>query len=148
MAAFCRKVWRQNGRSLPYAFSAPNDCFDQETGRYLFGTGRLGLTCATFVIAVFQATGLSMIDLQSWPPRDEDAAWQRQMLRRLADHGAAPEHLASVQKEVGCARFRPEEVGGAAAADAWPATFEEARIQAETILDLLDRFSPSSNGTD
>src|SRR6185503_13834023 len=59
VAALCRKIWRANqSGSIPYAFSPPNDCFDTNTGAFLFGPTRHGLTCASFVLAVFHHAGL------------------------------------------------------------------------------------------
>ena len=138
VAAFCRKVWRQNRRRIPYAFSAPNDCFDVGTGRFLLGGSTLGLTCATFVIAVFQATGLPLVELESWPERLDDVEWQERMVALLKEHGADPRHVEHVEQEIGCARYRPEDVGGAAAHFPWPVSFEDAARNAEQILPLLD----------
>src|SRR5437879_3896379 len=68
IAAICRQVWRSNkAGGIPYAFSPPNDCFDAQTGAFLFGPTRLGLTCATFVLAIFDCAGLKLVDYGSWP---------------------------------------------------------------------------------
>lgn len=138
VSAFCRMVWRQNKKRIPYAFSVPNDCFGASTGRFLFGDSRFGLTCSTFVIAVFQATGLYMLELDSWPTRPDDAVWQQQIIAALQKTGADPAHIAILTQEIGAVRFRPEEVGGAAAHAPWPARFEVASSIARLILRLLD----------
>lgn len=145
VAAFCRRVWRQNGKSIPYAFSHPNDCFDSRTGQFLFGETKLGLTCATFIIAVFQAVGLKLLDLDSWPARPDDVQWQQSILDMLRQQGASADHLRSVDREVGAVRFRPEEVGGAAAHAPWPVGFGDASRIGEQIVDLLNSLPDRSN---
>lgn len=138
VAAFCRKVWRQNKGKIPYAFSPPNDCFDLTTGEFLLGGQRFGLTCATFVMAVFQATGLPLIDLNSWPSRPEDVAWQSQIIELLKKTDAELTHINRAQQEIGSARFRPEEVGAAAACQPWPTSIEHVLPIAEQIVNLLN----------
>jgi len=142
VAAFCRKVWRQNGRRVPYAFSVPNDCFNSVTGQFLFGPSRHGLTCATFVLAVFQATGFKMIDERTWRTRPDDGEWQQRIVGMLRSKGADPTHVAAVENEIGAARFRPEDVGGAAAHKPWPVLFEEATRIGNGIVRLLNADSP------
>ena len=142
VAAFCRKLWRQNGKRVPYAFSLPNDCFDVTTGAFLFGPTRHGLTCATFVLAVFQATGLPMVDQTTWQNRLDDDEWQRKIIELLRRKGADPAHVETVGRGVGGIRFRPEDVGGAAAHDPWPASFEVASRIGSQIVQLLNSVAP------
>ena len=139
VAALCRRVLRSNTRGIPYAFSAPNDCFDSNTAQYLLGPTRFGLTCASFVLAIFDAAGLPLVRYESWPIRpNEDAAWQRQVLEQLRAAGACVEHVQAVKSEIGSVRYRPEEVAGAAGSDAIPASYESARSLADAILAQLD----------
>jgi hypothetical protein len=60
VAARCRQILRSNKRGIPYAFSPPNDRFDLETGDFLLGPSRVGLTCASFVLAVFDSAGIRL----------------------------------------------------------------------------------------
>ncbi len=102
VAALCRRVSRSNVRGIPYAFSAPNDCFDPITAQFLLGPERRGLTCASFVLAIFDAAGLALVDHSAWPSRrEEDVRWQQQVLDQLRAVNATPEHLDAVQSEVG-----------------------------------------------
>lgn len=138
VAAFCRKVWRQNEKRIPYAFSLPNDCFDTTTGRFIGGGNMRGLTCATFVLAVFQATGLAMVEPDSWPRRSNDAEWQQKIIELLESTDADPAHIELVREESDNVRFRPEEVAGAAAQSPWPVAFPVAHTTAEQILKRLN----------
>ena len=138
VAALCRKVWRSNQKAIPYAFSPPSDCFDRETGVFLLGPTRLGLTCSSFVLAVFHAAGLPLVNYGTWPPPGEaDIAWQRHVVEKLREHRAPEEHVRAVETEVGSVRYRPEQVGGAAACDSVPASFEGADLLGRLIRDVL-----------
>lgn len=116
VAAKCRQVAHANGQFIPYAFSAPNGCFSEKTGEYLLGPTNLGLTCATFVLAVFAAVGVHLLNYSDWPVRADDVEWQTNVLRGLAAQpGVSPDHLQAVRNQVGFVRVRPTEVGAAAA---------------------------------
>lgn len=138
VAAFCRKVWRQNGKRIPYAFSFPNDCFDADNGAFLLGVSCIGLTCATFILAIFQAVGLRMVDESTWRNRDDDENWQRSIIELLREHGAPEEHVRAVEREVGAIRIRPEDVGGAAAYEPWPVVFDVAERVGQQIVIMLN----------
>lgn len=141
VAAMCRKIWRSNGRAtIPYAFSWPSDSFDDETGEYLLGPTRRGLTCASFVLAVFEAAGLRLVNYESWPVnRTDDHEWQEWVITTLetSNPPATAEHIAAVKSQLGAARFRPEEVAGAALVTPLPVEFE---IAAEHGLMVLGRL--------
>jgi len=84
VAAKCRQVWRANPDGIPYAFSPPNDCFDANTGAYLLGPTGHGLTCASFVLAVFESVGLRLVDQETWPAnRAGDEEWKQWVLLQL-----------------------------------------------------------------
>ena len=138
VAARCREVLRANERGgIPYAFSAPNDCFDEETGRFLLGPSHAGLTCATFVLAIFDYARVPLCIYGSWPNRSGDAEWQRSIIEQLKQDDASPEHIAAIEKEVGALRYRPEDVAGCAASDAIPCSFEIAEPLSRAILEKL-----------
>lgn len=114
LAAFCRRVWKKNSQGgIPYAFSNSENAFDLSSGAFIVGPTRFGLTCATFVIAVFDRVGLHLVDVSSWEKeRPGDREWQEQIVEKLKDR-ADQSHILHIQSEVGAARFRPEEVAAA-----------------------------------
>jgi hypothetical protein len=115
VAALCRMIWESNGSHVPYGFSAPWEAFDPATGELLIGPSVNGLTCATFVLAVFHAAGLPLIRYRTWPVnRPGDVEWQQHVVQHLWYSGAEDEHIQAVSVDVGCVRFRPEEVAAAA----------------------------------
>ena len=138
VAGISRLVWRENENGgVPYAFSAPVSAFG-EAGDFQPREGLIGLTCATFVMAVFSRAGLDLIDATDWPEREEDTEWQERMLQLLAQFGASEEHTSAVRGEVGSARYRPEEVAAAGAAETTPARFDVLNELVPRVLAILD----------
>lgn len=135
VAAFCRRVCRANPSGIPYAFSPASDCFNGETGSFLIGPDHFGLTCASFVLGVFHAVGVPLIQYDTWPAsRRGDIEWQQTIIAQLKEDGASPEHIRAVESEVGAVRYRPEEVAGAGIAVSLPVAFAEVVDLAEQIL--------------
>lgn len=147
VAARCRQILRANERrGIPYAFSPPNDCFDAQTANFLIGPSRTGLTCATFVLAVFDAAGIRLADYASWPAqRAGDDEWRQFVIKGLEDEesGASAEHVAFVRNEVGAIRYRPEDAAGCAAADQLPCPFSTAEpLSLEIVRQLQLLLKP------
>ncbi|HEY7089649.1 MAG TPA: hypothetical protein VH518_16240, partial [Tepidisphaeraceae bacterium] len=76
VAAQCREVGRAGvGRFFPYANSSPRGFFLNERLEFIYGAGSLGLTCASFVLAVFNFVGIDLVNYDSWPIRPGDEQW-------------------------------------------------------------------------
>lgn len=137
-------MWEANGKYVPYGFSDPRECFDEYSAKFLFGS-KIGLTCATFVLAVFEFCSVRLIDYESWQQRDDDIEWQTYIIdfkeRRWAKE---PDITIQRRAEIGNLRYRPEEV--AAAADMFPpsVTFELAKDRGEAIVADLASMNASS----
>lgn len=113
----------------------PNPCFDAR-GKWLLESTGIGLTCATFVLAVFQAQGLNIARLEEWQARSSDSAWKAKVIAALKPR--APEQARYLEEhELECVRYRPEEVAGAAASEGYPVGFDEAQSLGRRILDAL-----------
>jgi hypothetical protein len=144
IAAICRLIGEGNPDGLPYAFSPPNGCFDATTGRFLIGPTRYGLTCASFVLAVFETAGLPLVRYETWPnQRPDDRNWQEFVLSRLRDSNprASDAHIAALQEEIGAVRYRPEEVASAATLTDIPASFQIVQPLSMQLLDKLRRVT-------
>lgn len=138
VAAFCRMVLKANPNGIPYAFSPASDSIDKQTGKFINRAGGCGLTCATFVLAVFDATGLPLAQYNTWPSnRQEDELWREHIIGLLERSGAEPEHIQNVRAERDAIRYRPEEVAGAAACTTIPARFNAACELAGQIVAKL-----------
>lgn len=87
-----------------------------------------GLTCATFVLAVFQDFGFCLMKYDEWPKRASDKAFHTDMFLTLIRSPANPsqEHLDSVRKNIDCVRYRPIEVVAAGTSRHPPLGFDDA----------------------
>lgn len=77
LAAYCRLIveCHESGQ-IPYGIAYEGDYFDPATGAWLRGSVGEGLTCATFVMALYEALGLPLVAQETWPHRDSDVQWQ------------------------------------------------------------------------
>ena len=117
IAAFIIHRAEEAGRGeIPYSILRQGKSFD-ETGKYVTAGIGEGLTCATYVLAAFEALEISLVDLASWPVgRPEDQPWFLEILQLLAQAvpAAAPEHIAAQEAALpNVVRYRPEEVAAA-----------------------------------
>lgn len=141
LEAKARQVWRGNEYEVPYGFSHPSNCFDEETARFLFGTSRVGLTCASLVLAVFHFADFPLIEYESWENRPDDAEWQVYMCEQMEARGASDAEInARRRAEVGSFRYRPEEVAAASMEYSPPVTFAVAqKLGEEIVIELNQR---------
>ncbi len=128
-------------QQLGYAFHYRGELFDPMRGVFITTDGH-GLTCATFVLAVFASHGIDLLFLPSWEPRPNDVEWQEQVLAFMKRKRIDPKHVAFIEQEIGCCRFRPEEVVAAGTVDGseLPLGFREAEARGAAIVaELLRR---------
>lgn len=126
-AGLCRLLVRKyadTSTGIPYAAKYENSRFDSGTLGWTPGVGVSGLTCATFILATLKTYGVRLLRTEEWVTRPGDDEWLQYVVSVLGTQD--PVHAARVQAEVGCARFRPTDVLGGAAAHAVPASFEVA----------------------
>lgn len=103
----------------------------------------LGLTCATFLLALFDAAQVKLLALGSWDTDrtaercDEDEAAQRQIVLHLRSHD--PGHARLVEQDVGCTRVRAEEVAAASGMTERPADFARVEPEGRSVLSRLWR---------
>ncbi len=149
---YAKRVHRIVGTNLPYNFRFPNDVFDKETGELLLKRGE-GLTCSTFVLALLEATGTSLVRREEWPQRPDDKARHETLVEgrrqsflagndnKLSDD--ALEHLAFMNLQVNSVRIRPEETAASASVRPLPASFKSAVDAATELLEEYDKaFAP------
>lgn len=124
LAGYCATVGQQ-GMRVPYALGFDQAHLDDDLQLQL-GTDR-GLTCATFVLMMFARAGIPLLARETWQTRPEDVAAQQALvafLERTA--GVDPAHVAAVRQQVGCMRYRTEEVAAASAESVRPVAFTTA----------------------
>jgi len=145
-----RRMQGKPRQRLPYGFSQPQTPRIDADGEVILGGGA-GLTCSTFVLAVFEAAKVPWIDLSDWSRREEDDARHEQLLLKMRmgipEFGIPPaqsEHIRKVEKELPCIRVRPEEAAAPGLADRLPIGFEQAERFGHWILERLAEHSKRS----
>jgi hypothetical protein len=110
----------------------------------MLGPGAKGLTCATFILAVFNSVGVKLVDEEGWPIRQDEDRRFLEVVRNFA----TSEHLALLEQEIneGCKRIQPQEVLGACAC-ALPATFDASCEAGAQILGKLLLGSKQGTGS-
>lgn len=99
-------------KPIPYsAIFRPAGNFDS-SGHYIDKSDGSGLTCATFILAMFADYKMPLIDASSWPKRIEDFTWFRKIWKKLRT--SFPElkitWIEQFKQRRNLKRFRPEEV--------------------------------------
>lgn len=141
MVALCdriaRLLTRNEGPRIPYGLRYHETIFSMN-GEMQPGPQEHGLTCATFVLAMIRTFHPTFLDLESWPQREADAAWQRRVLTYLQRYKPDAD-LPRVEAEIGSRRYRPTEVAGAASHDKFPVVFSDAERAAQEIHHAFTR---------
>lgn len=138
-----RAVCRAVARTMPtihYSFRFdPEATLDRATSQVISQHAPYGLTCSTFVMAVFNSATVRLVDLTNWQTRAEDQAWYGRLLRYMARNGVDQTHIARITSDVTCLRVRPEEAAAACLAprDQLPAGFAHCEPNGREILRLI-----------
>lgn len=122
-------------KEIPFAFGKGNARVSSRGGIHLGHA--LGLNCCTFVMVLFERVSAPLLVGETWQTmgyvrRTEDEAAQRKVVKALKKDD--PEHAARVEAEVGCTRFRPEEVAAASGLDPRPVEFARAEPAGRQVL--------------
>ena len=137
VVALIQKIVEKNKLGqIPYAMVYGGMYFDRQTGVYLKDYVGEGLTCATFIMAVFESMGLPIIDVNSWKPRWSDRRWQEKTIDLLRN-GASERHIELLTESIGAPRFRPEEVTASSTLETQPAKFGKGRWAGFVLLQVL-----------
>lgn len=105
------------GTPIPYSvIFRPDKNFDQN-GHFINLNDGSGLTCATFLLALFNDYNLPLINISDWPEsRENDLKWLRKILKMLRNTVVKSENmpkwewLEQFRHRHRLKRFRPEEV--------------------------------------
>lgn len=147
VAAQARRVYRRfQAGGVPYGFG-PYTGYFGPNGEIRWTTPGNGLTCATFVLAVFDSAGVRLVMGETWPTdRPEDKQFQKEMIELIRNHASASEaHLKGMKADIGQVRFRVLEIAGAVSADAYPADFatsESLGRKLQTMIEVAAQTPP------
>ena len=130
LVGLCRLIAKKC-RTIPFGFSY-NGFYFTHAGDYIPRTLGDGLTCATFVMAVFETYSIPILKTEEWPSRQENHGWQAGQVQ-LIGHARGGFLASAIAAHIGQLRFRPEEVtAGAVSADR-PLSFRRAARLGERI---------------
>lgn len=124
-------------QQLPYSTTYNGIYFDPSL-RYTRDEPGEGLTCSTFIIAVLETLGLSIVVPEDWPVRDDDETAHEELLGALrSTDNVSPEHIQAIEAQPRGVRFRPEEVAAAVSEEQWPVAFPRAELLGFRIVEQL-----------
>jgi hypothetical protein len=142
IAGLCRQI-NDRKPEIPYGIVFDQSRFSED-GLLHLGDRSHGLTCATFVIAVFLSAGIDLLKEEGWPHRDEDDVWHDHIVYALEhtkfDYGISDEHIENIKSERGCTRFRPEEVAASLSIEETPADFDYASRTGLMFIDCMRKL--------
>ena len=133
--------------SISYApdFTSSKNSFDAK-GTYKQPRNSHGLTCASFVLEIFRAAFLLIINDETWIASEENLEWERSVIALLEKTGAEKEHIDKLKSNPKGMRIRPEELGGATdfPYKDWPINYLEASEKAKAVMNCLDNLCPGN----
>src|SRR6266702_843317 len=140
-----QEIAKENHDTIPYGIKyEPARAYFDPLGKWTGGSeGDDGLTCATFVMAVFDRFALPLIKTDEWPiDRPEDIEWKKtNFLEMLRNLNVSPVHIIKQTEHIeNQARFKPEEVAGATTYTDTPVGFNEVQQAAKAVLDELSAY--------
>lgn len=143
IAAMCRRILvRHSEKNIPYGVQYSGGGFTSD-GVLCLDDKDNGLTCATFILALYRQCGISLIDINNWQKRDSDQDWHKLIIDALKNSrwkfNISESHIENVSKEMGCARFRPEEVAISSAFILIPADSNDIVSEGEKLRNELLR---------
>ena len=136
LAAYCVMLDRERPL-IPYGLKFEESSLDDD-GRFTPGPNESGMTCSTFVLAIFEWATIPLLSRESWPSRPDDTEAQLKLVAYLRTTDATKEHIEAVEREVGCMRIRPEEVAAATTTEPRPIGFVDAEVIGLEVLAEFD----------
>jgi hypothetical protein len=133
VAGLLIKIARNKNR-IPYAFDSQGCAFDRQTLEYVQGPSGHGLTCATFIMAVFAIHAMPFFLVDTWPPLSElDKTRFEGLLKVMRREGVPEEHVRAVESNPASRRFSPEQVAAGVQLTPPAASYDEIRPLTEEI---------------
>jgi hypothetical protein len=127
------------GMFIPYGFSYNGQYFEP-TGQYI-GPQNHGLTCSTFIMAVFRTFGLELLATDEWPKAvGADQDFQKSMTEFFLVN--SPGRVNDLIDQWGSPRFRPEHVAAASTVDKVPLGLKDATNLGNRIVRDFRRRPP------
>jgi hypothetical protein len=140
LASLCALIASRSS-AIPYGFTY-NGLYFSESGEFKPRELGHGLTCATFVMALFETYSIPALITTEWGQAGfDDQIWQSQMTGRIGRERG--EWIAgAIGKHIGQPRYRPEEAAAGAVDKGRPLGFAKASKMGKQILQDLAKLRP------
>jgi hypothetical protein len=137
LAGLCRLI-ASRADKIPYGLNY-NGLYFSAGGEYLSRARGEGLTCATFVMAVFETYKIPILKLGEWSIRPEDIWWQLGQVQRMEQ--TYPLVAPAMKEFVGQARFRPPDATAGAISAKRPLGIKDAeKLGKRIVTDLMASY--------
>jgi hypothetical protein len=102
----------ENENKIPYSVAHPGGVVFKDKVWVGNEPGQ-GLTCATFIVELFNELGIPFIDVETWQARNGDAEWAEEILK-LISNLMSLEHVEAQRAKIGhTVRVRPADIAAA-----------------------------------
>lgn len=130
VAALARRfVKRHRDGRIGYGFDQPFEAIRRDGS---LQPDLVGLTCASFVVGLFNTAGLPVVDEVNWPRDPADDSWQANIAGLISRRH--PEQAQRLIQQNGKTRYRPSLVFAAGCVDLLPASKEGSVERLGTCL--------------
>jgi hypothetical protein len=136
-AAMCALI-ESSRPQIPYAFDRSGWSFDT-TGAAISGPPGKGMTCSTFILAIFEAISFPLIQENQWPRGTDQADKWTILAGIFKGDRAESEHAQLAMGDDSAPRIRPAEVVASSAERTFPVPYPKARRGGESIERKLSK---------
>ncbi len=134
---FFEMVFRKNGKKIPYGTFYKYSKISRD-GEFILGKGEFGLTCATFIIAIFEAIGIFLVDKSTWKYSSEDDVWRENLIKLIEEKLHQYKHMLRIfELEKGRPRFKPEQIVGASMSKKIPTNYKYCKKKGKKISKFI-----------
>lgn len=122
-------IQNKNTNLLPYAFGYQAKRNFSNEGIYSNQTqgDEYGMSCATFILTVFNSVGIDLLDWKKWVDREEDRVVFGKLLLLLKlgvrNGEVSNVHYENIKSEINVPKIRPEEVFSSVYSKRFPMDF-------------------------
>lgn len=120
---------------IPYGLTYHGTKIIKDNNTVIYEGKDYGLTCSTFIMAVFKGLDQDLININEWDEREEDKDVHKKLVQILKEKGV--QNIEKLENDIGCARFRPEEVTAASSFEDIPASTLEIRQRGKELKDEI-----------
>ncbi|NOS87866.1 MAG: hypothetical protein HOP34_04885 [Methylococcaceae bacterium] len=102
----------ENENMIPYSVAHPGGVVFRDNV-WIGNEPGQGLTCATFIVELFNELGIPFINVETWQERIGDIEWAEWILSLLSEN-MPPEHIKAQKEKIGqTVRIRPSDIAAA-----------------------------------